>query len=834
MEATIKKSSALDQGLQSEVFKQALALIDQGFKVCPFEEKQPFHNVKSLNRLRQKPIHNGNAEFYFKSSPQIAFLTGEKLEVIDVDAKNDLTGSLNGVLLYTIEMCLSEVFKKLVIEHTPSGGLHIYYKCNQIGGKTVLGQRPGTPEEIANGERVKVLIEALGEANTCVCYPSPGYALTQNSFEDIDYITPEERAEIFAICRSFDKITKPAVEGLSKSQSKQECPPWDEFNKDHGWEWMIDLLCDSGFELISEDESRLVIKRAGSEKKSSGSIWKESSVMYLFSTSTEFKANTPYSAFGILCALSYDNNVQACAKDLADQGIGQWNWEDNEFYSIGKKGKVEIKLPAIVDWCHDIGLRKLRTSESDFTIVQVVSQKVKITDLDRIKKIFGDYISKTVTEKIYNVFLGHIKSIFSKEGIISQLNDLDETKFVKGTSKVGWFYFQNVALKIRGDEIELVPYENIEGLVWEKNILKRDFKFADENGDHAEFFSLISNGEEARLLCLRSAVGYLLHDYKDPINPKVIILNDEYYDEEGDSEPQGGTGKGLIIKFISNFCNTLSLDGKRWDPKKNFALQRLSHDTRILAFEDVSKQFNFETLFSAITEGYVVEKKNQHEFFIPYEKSPKTMITTNYAIKGRSSSHARRRYELEVSFFFSHKYRPIDHFKKRFFDDWDDNEWLAFDNYMVNSLQMFIKDGLPDQQTINLEKKRVIQETNRDFFNWIEEMYLGEGLPELKIPKSDFKEKFTNLFPDYAHGKSAITDALFTRWLTTWCEYKDVKLDSRNHFNGIMVYYFTGQLTAFDVEKSYALSKMEIANKCLYRSQPPFDKFKPIDDAPFF
>jgi len=44
-------------------------------------------------------------------------------------------------------------------------------------------------------------------------------------------------------------------------------------------------------------------------------------------------------------------------------------------------------------------------------------------------------------------------------------------------------------------------------------------------------------------------------------------------------------------------------------------------------------------LFSVVTEGLTLEKKNKDAIKIPFSKSPKIAITTNYAIKG-SGTHS--------------------------------------------------------------------------------------------------------------------------------------------------------------------------------------------------
>ena len=81
-----------------------------------------------------------------------------------------------------------------------------------------------------------------------------------------------------------------------------------------------------------------------------------------------------------------------------------------------------------------------------------------------------------------------------------------------------------------------------------------------------------------------------------------------------------------------------SIDGKDFSFEKNFKFQTVSTDCQVLVFDDVKKNFEFERLFSIITEGIEIEYKNQGTIKIPVEKSPKIVITTNYTIKGEGGS----------------------------------------------------------------------------------------------------------------------------------------------------------------------------------------------------
>jgi len=84
----------------------------------------------------------------------------------------------------------------------------------------------------------------------------------------------------------------------------------------------------------------------------------------------------------------------------------------------------------------------------------------------------------------------------------------------------------------------------------------------------------------------------------------------------------------------------------------------MSVDTQVLSFDDVKKHFDFERLFSVITEGITIEKKNKDAIKIPFDKSPKIIITTNYAIKGKGNSFERRKWELEFKQFYTQEFTP--------------------------------------------------------------------------------------------------------------------------------------------------------------------------------
>ena len=195
---------------------------------------------------------------------------------------------------------------------------------------------------------------------------------------------------------------------------------------------------------------------------------------------------------------------------------------------------------------------------------------------------------------------------------------------------------------------------------------------------------------------MESTIGFLMHGHKNLSFCPAVILNDEVISDN----PEGGTGKGIFMNALSQMKKVVTIDGKSFNFERSFAYQLVSADTQILVFDDVRKHFDFERLFSVVTEGLTLEKKNKDAIKIPFEKSPKIAITTNYAIKGSGNSFARRKWELELHQHYNKNFTPLDEFNKLFFGDWNDDEWCAFDNYMIGCLQGYLNTGLVESANL--------------------------------------------------------------------------------------------------------------------------------------
>ena len=171
-------------------------------------------------------------------------------------------------------------------------------------------------------------------------------------------------------------------------------------------------------------------------------------------------------------------------------------------------------------------------------------------------------------------------------------------------------------------------------------------------------------------------------------------------------------------------------------------------------------------MFSVITEGITLEKKNKDAIKIPFSRSPKVIITTNYAIKGTGNSFARRKWELEFFAHYSKEYTPLDEFGKLFFSDWDKTEWCKFDNYMVGCIQYYLEQGLKAAPFKNLHNRKFEQATCREFVNFVTEN--KDLLPfETKLNSNSIKIEFVLQNPDF----SKLSHSKWNKWMRVAGKY---------------------------------------------------------------
>ena len=438
------------------------------------------------------------------------------------------------------------------------------------------------------------------------------------------------------------------------------------------------------------------------------------------------------------------------------------------FWKKSDKGVVSIQHDRFAEFLQDNGFYKFYPDGSkNFIFVRRVSNRVKNTTEQTIKDFVLGYIRKRIEDRaVWNFFAD--KTRFFKEDFLAMIEAI-EIQFMQDTLTESYLFFKNVSVKVKKDSLETIEYEKLPGWIWEDQMIDRDFRECDGNlCEFKQFISNISGEEKKRIESVESTIGFLLHGYKPPSECPAVILNDEIISEN----PEGGTGKGIFTQAIGHVRKASIIDGKLFSFDKSFQYQTVQQDTQILAYDDVPKNWKFENIFSLITEGMTLEKKNKDAIKIKFSESPKIIVTTNYALRGSGNSFDRRKWELELKQFYSKDFTPREEFGHDLFTDWNDDEWCIFDNYMIGCLQMYLERGFIKSPFKNLKARKLIAATNHDFFEWMNDKHNEYRLSEVQHLTNSAFNAFVEDYSDYApRSKRALSRGFFIQWMMAWGDY---------------------------------------------------------------
>jgi hypothetical protein len=459
-------------------------------------------------------------------------------------------------------------------------------------------------------------------------------------------------------------------------------------------------------------------------------------------------------------------------EDVIDAVIDKIDNDTKRFWSKNDKGAINIVHYLFKEFLEDNGFYKFYPENTKtFVFVKVTNNLIDNTSEDEIKDFILSYLEGIDDLSVYNYFAD--KTRFFKEDFMSMLGSVD-VYFVEDKSDLAHLYYNNCAVKVTKDSIDIIDYIDLEGYIWKDQVIDRDFAICEVTEcDFSTFISNIAGDDPQRIKSMESTIGFLMHAYKNPSYCPAIILNDEVISDN----PEGGTGKGLFVNALSKIKKAVTIDGKSFNFDKSFAYQTVNVGTQVLCFDDVKKHFDFERLFSVVTEGLTVEKKNKDAIKLPFNRSPKIIITTNYAIKGRGNSFERRKWELEFRQFYSKEFTPFVEFGRMLFNDWDEEEWCKFDNYMVNNLKSYLSTGLIKSTFVNLKIRKLSAATRHEFIEWCGIIDGNSKNDKIKLDellyKQDLYLDFIMENPDFApKAKMTISRTEFYKWLTTYGIYE--------------------------------------------------------------
>ncbi len=196
---------------------------------------------------------------------------------------------------------------------------------------------------------------------------------------------------------------------------------------------------------------------------------------------------------------------------------------------------------------------------------------------------------------------------------------------------------------------------------------------------------------------LKSAIGYLLSDYKSGGASKMVLFQDRYLDNVS---RQGGNGKTLIVNSLMRLRKGVKLSANRCNVKGDkFVFQEVNLGDKIVFLDEIMDSDFLGNLFNEINNFLPVQKKYQDQFRLEGQNLPKMVGCSNYMIwKPQEISQSRRIYCVEFGDFFKsateNGYKLEDYFDGNFiFDNMDESEWNKFFKFMFECIQFYLQNG---------------------------------------------------------------------------------------------------------------------------------------------
>lgn len=258
---------------------------------------------------------SGNAEMLeFEGRAVAEGILAEWVEIMDASGLEKLREKLRGW-----------------IEQSPAGGYHIHYRVDgkPVPGNTKLARRLATADELADDpkDKIKVLIETRGEGGFVVTAPSNGtthpsgepWTLITGSPVATPVLTSEEHEALHDVCRMLDRMPEEQPPP-PRQASGQDIGgrPGDDYNDRENWAQILD-----GWTAVYTRGSVTYWRRPGKNIGVSATTGRnDADNLYVFSTSTEFDAERPYSKFAAYTLLNHRGDYSAAAKALRASGYG--------------------------------------------------------------------------------------------------------------------------------------------------------------------------------------------------------------------------------------------------------------------------------------------------------------------------------------------------------------------------------------------------------------------------------------------------------------------------------------------------------------------------------
>ncbi len=344
--------------------------------------------------------------------------------------------------------------------------------------------------------------------------------------------------------------------------------------------------------------------------------------------------------------------------------------------------------------------------------------------------------------------------------------------------------------------------------------------------------------QELHLINKIFTIGYLLHRYKDASRAYFVFAMDNKINDDGGS--YGGSGKSLLFNLAITqvLRKNLYLGGRNPKLTDNpFIYDGLTEHHRYVLIDDADEYLNLKFFFDAATGNIKVNPKNSQAYTIPFEKTGKFALSSNFTPRDIDPSTERRLlYTVFSDYYHNHgevddyneTRRVSDDFGKNLFYHFDDSEFDLFFNTMAYCLRFYLSNNAKIGPPMsNVSKRNLISVMGQDFFGWAD-VYFAEESGNLD--KCIVKEE---AFDDYRiRFKSVWKMQRFTKAIKAWTKYWDFSYNPKDLLNsqGRIIRKIKDRRK--DKDGNWITLEVKVSKEMMYIQTKP-GPLNDIDDLPF-
>lgn len=284
-------------------------------------------NPVPVKKGSKVPLRKGHTELITEDEidnydfEEIGISTGYSslnLEVLDFDLKN--TENPEDYMSRYNKLIPKELFDKLVIQSTPSGGYHYIYRCAKIEAN----------QKLARGKKGAAVIETRGIGGYIKAFPSAGYNMVQNKYSDVKVITESERDTLINLAKQRDELLTRDVYKKFGEEDKKYFKTFPEYNSDPNVG--IKLLEDNGWTFHSENGDWYNLTRPDSKSGDLHGGYNRADLFFqTFSTGQDiFEERRGYNNHHLFAELECDGNYKQAYAKLYEMGFGVDKEDDSD------------------------------------------------------------------------------------------------------------------------------------------------------------------------------------------------------------------------------------------------------------------------------------------------------------------------------------------------------------------------------------------------------------------------------------------------------------------------------------------------------------------------